>query len=75
MSNSSKDPASLLDCKYFELIQYACNTHTREINCVPFARLFKRCKGKPTIEMDEASVFEELKLQRKARTSKGDQSV
>ncbi|CAG8454032.1 9402_t:CDS:2 [Paraglomus occultum] len=38
-------------CKYFEIMQYQCDLTGKKIVCVPFARIFKRCVGRPTIEV------------------------
>ncbi|RIA89871.1 hypothetical protein C1645_771284 [Glomus cerebriforme] len=50
-------------CNLFELVQYQCIIKDDRVICSPFVRIFKRCSGKPTVEItpyydDEGSPIE-----------------
>ncbi|CAI2170336.1 20169_t:CDS:2 [Funneliformis geosporum] len=38
-------------CTLSELIQYQCRIEENRVICVPFVRIFKKCIGKPTVEI------------------------
>ncbi|KAI9221045.1 hypothetical protein BC828DRAFT_382094 [Blastocladiella britannica] len=42
------------DCPLAEIIQYRCDLRADEVVCVPFVRLFRRCPGKPAVEITPA---------------------
>ncbi|CAG8455708.1 10680_t:CDS:2 [Ambispora gerdemannii] len=38
-------------CTFQEIVQYQCRLESNRVVCDPFVRIFKRCVGKPTIEV------------------------
>ncbi|RIB14820.1 hypothetical protein C2G38_2094777 [Gigaspora rosea] len=38
-------------CHLAELMQYQCDIQKNRVVCVPFIRIFKRCQGRPTVEV------------------------
>ncbi|RGB29476.1 hypothetical protein C1646_766536 [Rhizophagus diaphanus] len=67
--NSKEIPSTKIEpiikpkCNLFELIQYQCIIKDDRVICSPFVRIFKRCAGKPTVEItpyydDEGSPIE-----------------
>ncbi|KAJ2684402.1 hypothetical protein H4R19_006895 [Coemansia spiralis] len=73
MSPSAPDgPAAESGCVLARIVQYQCKKGDY-ITCRPLERLFKRCPGRPSVELiQEDGIFVDVRTHRDAASDLGD---